>query len=190
MGAYQLSSGFGGESTCLSFDAYMQAAELVRQNDPRVDTILLTSEDPRFVEARHNYSGGHGGSGWRFVTNPTDVMQATGAAARLAEQHGMDAVVLSFLSSLHLQMRAQYLLLNCASNFHDLLRLLVLEGGCGWTRRRPVAICLDRQPLDRPYRICVGWDKDFEQCRQRRGGAPPPDQQEEDPQAAAAAATG
>jgi hypothetical protein len=35
------------ETECLSFDTYMEFAERLRELDPRLDTIILTSEDER-----------------------------------------------------------------------------------------------------------------------------------------------
>jgi hypothetical protein len=102
----------------------------------RVDTIILTSEDRRFVDARVNYTDRSGhlscesprpiddwGSarsqqllaensctscmavcvcvgtlvhrGWRFVVNPLDVMQASGAVSGM-RKHDMDDVFMSF----------------------------------------------------------------------------------------------
>jgi hypothetical protein len=40
----------------------------------QVDTIILTSEDRRFVADRSRYE-----PRWRFITNKHDVMQGTGA---------------------------------------------------------------------------------------------------------------
>jgi hypothetical protein len=47
-------------------------------------------------------------------------------------------------SSLQLQMRGQYVVLNCMSHFHGMLRLLLEHGGCGFVRQ-PQVICLDGQ---------------------------------------------
>lgn len=72
------------------------------ENDPAVDTIILTSEDKRFVEARHNYTD----KGWRFITNPVDVMQGTGRHVD-KNNHTMDQVFFSFYTSWHLQVNTK-----------------------------------------------------------------------------------
>ncbi len=82
----------------------MEMAELIRENDPLVDTILLSSEDARFVEARHNYSTPTGKRTWRFVINPSDVMQGGGDRTRL-NGRTMDDVFMSFYTTLQMQVR-------------------------------------------------------------------------------------
>jgi hypothetical protein len=84
----------------------------------QVDTIILTSEDRWYMEARHNI---------RFIVNPSDVMPGTGDPWMMRE--GKDAAFLSLLTALHLQARAQYYVLNCDSNFHQMMRKVVLHGG-------------------------------------------------------------
>ena len=81
----------------------MELCELVRENDPLVDTILLTSEDSRFVEARHNYTVARGDKKpWRFIINSKDVMQASGDR-RIRGNHTMDDVFMSFFTSMQMQ---------------------------------------------------------------------------------------
>jgi hypothetical protein len=88
-----IDGGVPGESDCLPFGVYMEVAELIRQHNPAVNTIILTSEDRRFIEARHNYNN----SGWRFITNPVDVMQASGALRGMTRDGStIDEVFLSF----------------------------------------------------------------------------------------------
>jgi hypothetical protein len=139
-------SAWAGETNCLPFSTYMEMAEVVRLNDPRVNTIILTSEDRRFVDARHDYA-----DRWRFVINHHDVMQGTGDPRRMVEDHGVDRTFLSFMSSLHLQMRGKYFILNCKSNFHKVLRDLVVEGGRAFVNS-PVIICMNEQ--SGKFRIC------------------------------------
>jgi hypothetical protein len=144
-------SSYAGETNCLSFSTYMEMAEIIRQNDRRVNTIILTSEDQRFVDARQNYT-----DRWRFVINPRDVMQGTGDPKLMAEQHGMDRTFVSFMSSLHLQMRGKYFISNCKSNFHKILRDLVVEGGRAFMPS-PVVICMDEERGK--FRICGDHNK-------------------------------
>jgi hypothetical protein len=77
----------------------MKMAETIRRNDPQVDTIILTSEDRRFVDARLNYSTTNGKQNpWWFIVNPFDVMQASGDSS-VTRNHTMDEIFLSFFSS-------------------------------------------------------------------------------------------
>ena len=96
--AQHVSTPLQGETSCPSFQTYMEVAEMIRENDPLVDTILLSSEDARFVEARHNYTS----TSWRFVVNAKDVMQASGDRQRL-NGHSMDDVFMSFYTTLQMQ---------------------------------------------------------------------------------------
>ena len=100
-----------GESSCPNFKEYMEVAEMVREQDPRVDTVLLSSEDARFVEARHNYTAPHSRTGqrqrpWRFVVNSKDVMQGSGDR-RVKNNHTMDDIFMSFYTTLQMQVRVR-----------------------------------------------------------------------------------
>lgn len=77
---------------------------MIHENDPAVDTILLSSEDARFVEAHHNYSS----TSWRFVINSKDVMQASGDRQKL-NGHSMDDVFMSFYTTLQMQVMIRLL---------------------------------------------------------------------------------
>jgi hypothetical protein len=102
-----------------------------------VDTIILTSEDRRYVDARHDFTD----RGFRFIVNPSDVMPGTGDPRMMRE--GKDAAFLSLLTALHLQARAQYYVLNCDSNFHQMMRKVVLHGG-GFVLK-PQVFCMHNQ---------------------------------------------
>jgi hypothetical protein len=53
MGDMHLEGGMDGESECFSgLGKYMQIAEEIRRRDPKVDTIILTSEDERYLQVR------------------------------------------------------------------------------------------------------------------------------------------
>lgn len=64
-------------------------------------------------------------------------------------------------------MRAKYFILNCRSNFHILLRTLVVDGGCGFTPR-PIIICMNDQ-IDR-LRICDGFGDhtEYDKCMESK----------------------
>ena len=81
----------------------MELCEIIRENDPHVDTILLTSEDARFVEARHPYTVARGArKPWRFILNSKDVMQASGDRQSLGN-NTMDDVFMSFFTTMQMQ---------------------------------------------------------------------------------------
>ncbi len=59
-----------------------------------------------------------------------------------------------------MQMRAKYFVLNCGSNYHGLLRVLITHGGCGFTSH-PTIICMNDQ-VNR-FKICPG-GKEYDKC--------------------------
>ena len=63
-----------------------------------------------------------------------------------AEENGqpMDSVFLSSYSSLQLQLRGKYFLVNCASGFHKTVTELAIDGGCALASH-PTVICLQKQ---------------------------------------------
>lgn len=64
------------------------------------------------------------------------------------------------------QMQANYFILNCESNYHKLLRTLVVEGGCGFTPS-PVIVCMNDQGTR--FRICSVWNQEgFEECMRQK----------------------
>jgi len=65
---------------------------------------------------------------------------------KFAEERGetMEDVFYSAYSSLQLQLRGKYFLLNCSSGFARLIMELVKGGGCGFARD-PIFICLQEQ---------------------------------------------
>lgn len=154
MGSLHRTDGMNGESECFGglLDKYMQMAEDIRRLDPKVDTIILTSEDDRYLQDRHRFEAD---GRWRFVVNEGDTAGGTGSIGILETQNQqnstMSDVFVSFFSSLHLQMRGRYHILNCASNFHLMLKMLVKYGGCSYCRN-PVVYCLNEQYAD--YKLC------------------------------------
>lgn len=103
-GSMHVDGGFAGESECFpSLERYMMVAEKIRKLDPRVDTIILTSDDPRYLEERHNYTRD---GRWRFVINLADTATGTGTLSELVKRnHTLDEVVQSFMTTLHLQVQ-------------------------------------------------------------------------------------
>jgi hypothetical protein len=151
MGSLHRTDGMEGENTCYLglLDKYMQMAEDIRRLDPKVDTIILTSEDDRYLQDRHRFEAD---GRWRFIVNEGDTAGGTGSIGVLEkEKHDMSDVFVSFFSSLHLQMRGRYYILNCRSNFHLILKMLVKHGGCSYSRS-PIVYCLTEQYAD--YKMC------------------------------------
>ena len=84
----------------------MEMAEMIREQDPLVGTILLSSEDTRFVAARHNYtSNARSPKPWRFILNSKDVMQGSDDRQKL-NGHTLDDVFMSFYTTLQMQVRS------------------------------------------------------------------------------------
>lgn len=133
----------GSESECPSFEDYMRICAEIRRGDPRVDTIIMTSEDAAYVAAAKAYGGG-----WRFVFNEHDVLQGTGGNIRSGYDTVLrgvapEDVMRSMMASLYLQMRGSYLVLMCHSNFHRLLSHLALLG-CSHAMA-PQVVCVGKQ---------------------------------------------
>jgi hypothetical protein len=98
-----LEGGLKGESECFtSLEPYMQMAERIRELDPVVNTIILTSEDQRYLDERGNYTGD---GRWRFIVNPADVAKGTGTLSVMEELHSLQDIFLSMYTSLQLQVR-------------------------------------------------------------------------------------
>jgi len=99
-----------GEETCLELSRYMEVAESVRKLDPKVDTIIFTSESRDMVERSKEY--GKDGR-WKFVYNTADVMQGTGSTneATLKKSNTRTLGIQSAIVSLHMQLRAKYFVL-------------------------------------------------------------------------------
>lgn len=92
-----------GESSCPDFNTYMELCEIIRENDPMVDTIILTSEDARFIEPRHAYTTTRGNrKPWRFILNSRDVMQG-GGTMKVITNNTVHEVFMSFFTTMQMQ---------------------------------------------------------------------------------------
>ncbi len=128
---------------CLSVEKYAGMVDMLRMENPRLDTIIVTSEErpyvanfTRLMERRRNPAlNAEGLPVWRLVFNSVDVMQGAGDPGVLfkgyssmsdehwnGNNHGVDEVFMSFYSTFLLLMRARYFVINCGSNYHTLLR--------------------------------------------------------------------
>ena len=151
-----------GESECFrDLEQYMKMAENIRRFDPQVDTIILTSEDERYLEQRHKYTKD---GRWRFIINHSDTVKGTGSIDVLEKSESMENVFISFISSLHLQLKGKYFILNCSSNFHQLIRKFAKYGGCTPTSNA-VVYCLEEQYADN--HLCTNGEA-LEQCTEDR----------------------
>jgi hypothetical protein len=115
-------------------------------------TILLTSEDPSVFSLRLSYANNMSFP-FDFVVNDMDKPQGHGSPIGY---YDADAVMISSLTVLKLQMQADVLLVNCCSQFHSMLRDFVQEG-CGDNPAKHYE-CLD-QMEDVRFRICCGTNK-------------------------------
>jgi hypothetical protein len=145
------------ESTCLSFDRYMELvlAKWRQHGIPnKRGTVLLTSEDPHILPLRLNYAQNKSFP-LDFVVNLRDAQPGTGDSANYRNQ--ADAIMISSLVVLKLQLFSNVLIGNCCSNFHGLLFDLVREG-CGADPDMNFE-CLNEME-DPRFRICCGWTKE------------------------------
>jgi len=150
------------ETWCLDgFDKYMEIAEHIRKYDPKVDTIILTSEDDRFFKEVDRYTAD---GRWRFIVNPYDDHPGTGAfhEASLLEGFTPERFQLSVMSTLHLLLNGKYLIYSSQSNFHRLLYALAGHGRCA-AAGEITAYDLSKQYAD--YKICL---KDDGGCLRNR----------------------
>jgi hypothetical protein len=102
---------------------------------------------------------------WRFIRNRHDVMPGWGNPAELlsAGKNSKDELFISFFSTLHLQLRGKYVVLNCHSNFHQLIYSLTVWGGCG-AAKKAYAFCMNDQWGK--FRICNSWN--IAECREKQ----------------------
>ncbi|KAK3280410.1 hypothetical protein CYMTET_11749 [Cymbomonas tetramitiformis] len=130
---HDVSHSAGGEVDCegMRFKDFMEVAEKLRtieDTDNRtVDTIILTSESAKTYEGWEQYT-----PRWRFVFNKGDVQQGTGSATGW-ENHAHSLgrtnvtilqVVISSMSTMHLQQRAKYFLGSVRSTWTMLIQAM------------------------------------------------------------------
>jgi hypothetical protein len=144
------------ESTCLSFDRYMELMLHKRQQHGvagKSGTILLTSEDTSILPMRHAFASNISFP-FDFIVNEHDVQPGTGAARTFQER--ADAIMISSLTAIKIQLQANVLVGNCCSNFHSLLFAFV-RNGCGADPKVQFE-CLDKTQ-DPRFRICCAWTR-------------------------------
>jgi len=142
------------ESECPPFSQYMKIANEIRKMDPRVENIILTSEDPKYLEEYPEWQNGGEGRNWNFILDVRDVHQGTGG--NIGQKHkeqlkhdvfnkgvGKVDVLKSMMGSLYMHMFSKYAVLNCHSNWHRLI-MHMHEAGCT-ASSRPIALCVGHQ---------------------------------------------
>jgi hypothetical protein len=130
-----------------------------QQSQQKIASLVLTSESKSMMKARNNYSTSSEFP-FTFVVNRDDVAQGTGVPRRY---RAMDAhkVMLSTMAALKLQLLPKYTVVNCCSNFHQMM-LDMLRVGCG-AAKRPAFQCL--QETDDPqFHVCCQWSPE-ERCK-------------------------
>ncbi len=125
-------------------------------------TILLTSEDESIIPMRIPYMQ-NASFNFSFVVNEQDRQPGGGRPERYEGQG--DAVLISSLVAIQLQLQASVLVGNCCSNFHKLLFDFAAEG-CG-ADPNIIYYCLNDMWDHPEFMICCGWYKG-ELCTQIR----------------------
>lgn len=158
------------ESECLTFEQHMNAAASVwkkhhgNTSDKSAINVIVTTEDEGVINDMKNFSSSNQAL-FHFITNKQDALQGTGVAKDYnGKNTTADAVMLSSVAALKLQLATKFSIGNCCSNFHNLLFDFVRDG-CG-SARNAVGICLQEMP-EPEFRVCCSWDKSDE-CTARR----------------------
>jgi len=146
----------GMESSCLSFENYMELVMQQRQryfgasiyNRTTMD-IILTSESANIMEARKRWEN-KPDFPFRFLVNSDDTMQGSGWPAQYKGQ--ANAVMLSSFVALKLQLLSRHLVANCCSRFHEVL-VDLFKFGCGASRDSPSIHCM-QELEDERFRLC------------------------------------
>lgn len=171
------------ESTCYSFDRYMELATevgfpLLRK--PFTNTrpkLIMTTEDPNIFNSSLVYQR-NSSFEFEFLVNENDNMQGSGFPRDFKGQG--ESTIVSSLTALKFHFHASRVYVNCCSNFHVVIKKL-LESQCGGQRHRfdfvfgknvtvdesiakswpnVVGRCLNGDSTPRKFRICCGWSKD------------------------------
>ena len=128
-----------GEYECIKIETYMQRANAIRAYDPQIDTIILTSEDESIIQSSKNFTT-YNGVQWRFVYNVGDIRQGTGSATALQKEtdhgHSIHRIMESALTSMHLQLRAKYMVSTHTSSWLLLIQALFKCDSCTFTNNR------------------------------------------------------
>lgn len=127
-----------GEMRCYDFNYYMKLAGELRETVRReegyeLDTIILTSEDPKIIEQSKRFARTSDGHSWRFVYNAHDVLQGTGSSTTVTSSQVLKMqnrtisrwdVATSMFTSLMLQLQGRFLITHAKSSFLLLMGFL------------------------------------------------------------------
>jgi hypothetical protein len=149
------------ESTCLSFERYMELANDTfqkygynRENNGTSTgrsrhSVVVTTEDSAVANETRNYPSKH----FPLIINKADAQQDTGKPSNYKYKTQAASIMRSSMIALTMQMYPTHTFGNCCSNFHQIIFDL-LESGCGLSKRR---MCLNQHP-NRKFRVCCKWD--------------------------------
>jgi len=129
-----------GERQCLPPEKFWAVAEKIREYDPTVDTVLLSSEDRSWV-AKLTQLAAASAKKWRVVTNKGDHMAGSGSATYFQQlskkgNFSLREQMVDALSSLQFQMRSRYLLVSFDSSFLLLMHVWHLSDSGTFSNRR------------------------------------------------------
>jgi len=159
----------GHESECFgAFGQYALLAEKLRAEVPALRWIIITSDNREILDQAREWSRQQGDR-WRVIFNPLDTGEGTGFwSVEKRSQKDPVRFVLSFLSTLHLQLRGKYYILNGNSHYHTLIGEIIAHGGCRFVAK-PVIYWLNKSP-DKRFLLCSGFKavlKDDPYCMKR-----------------------
>jgi hypothetical protein len=152
------------ESTCLTFERYMELANETFQqygygDRQKYDTtgtgliprhsVVVTTEDSSMANATRNYPS----KDFPLIINKADAQQDTGRPSNFKYKKQAESIMRSSMIALTLQMYPTHTFGNCCSNFHQVIFDL-LGSGCGLNKRR---MCLIDHPKKK-FRVCCTWD--------------------------------
>lgn len=141
----------GTESQCLAVDQYVAAAV---EAQPAATSVFVTTEATS-VEQEVNRFTQEASSPVRILTNHHDVQLDTGFLTDSSSTKELGDVIPAAVSSIQAQFRTSFVLGNCCSNFHLLMKDFI-DIGCGVAEHFQ---CLQTHSNE-AFRICCSWDKD------------------------------
>lgn len=141
------------ETACMPLSLYLDAVRELQAYHPEpVKTVILTSEDSRYIEAATEVV--HKTHEWLLTMNPLDDHPGTGRLGHVAAASHWDQFV-GLFSTVELLMRSNRYIVNCASHFHALMLLYRLGNYCGQDNvNSPLIFCLESQRAQR-FKICA-----------------------------------
>jgi hypothetical protein len=153
------------ESTCLSFDSYMQLADELKNahfGDEGNVSVIITTEASDIARKSREISNNRDFKNFSIVMNDGDILQDSGRPRSSSYRSQASEVMISSMVALKLQLHSKIMVGNCCSNFHLVLFDLA-NNGCGLSESTQ---CL--QETSNPnYHVCCQWTR-TEECNKRR----------------------